>query len=161
MNIRMLWLTLFNKAIWWWLKYCVHCLNSHLKPLMDPEKNPYAALLTKLSRIEPPWKKAHQGFQQYMHECLNELQPKFDDAWNAKKEAGLQPNDQTNVNFCATIARQEFNKLSAAQRKQYEANTQAEKVKDAEWYKVACADAMKKTPVNRLKYVQPGKFARH
>lgn len=145
------WLTLSNKAIQRWLKYRVRRLNSRLKPSMDPEKNPYTALLAKLSGIEPPRKKARQGFQQYMHECIDQLQPKFDAAWEVKKAAGLQAKDRNDASFRASIARQEFNKLSADERKQYEANAQAEKVKDAARYKAAFADAMTKTPANRLK----------
>lgn len=149
-----LWLTLSNKAIRRWLKYRVHRLNSRLKPSMDPEKNPYAGLLAKLSGVEPPKKRARQAFQQYMHESLDKLKPLFDAAWEEKKKAGLQASDRNDATFRANIAREEFSKLSATEKKQYEANAQAEKLRDAERYEAALKAAMAKTPANRLRCVQ-------
>lgn len=118
---------------------------------MDPEKNPYAALLTKLSGVEPPKKKARQGFQQYMHERRDILQPLFDEAWEKKKAAGLTSKDRNDATFRADIARGEFNKLSAGEKKMYQANAQAEKAQDAERYKAALKAAMAKTPANRFR----------
>ena len=73
-----------KKAIRWWLEYCVCCINKNHKPSMDPEKNPYAALLAKLSGIDPPKKKVRQGHQQFMHECSDILQPLYNAAWDIK-----------------------------------------------------------------------------
>lgn len=105
-------------------------MNLCLKPSMDPERNPYAALLSKLSGIQPPKKKARQGFQQYMHECRDTLQPLFDEAWEKKKVAGLKSKDRNDATFRAEIARKEFDKLDALEKKKYQANAQAYKVAD-------------------------------
>lgn len=44
----------------------------------------YAALLAKLSGIDPPKKKVRQGHQQFMHECSDILQPLYNAAWDIK-----------------------------------------------------------------------------
>lgn len=122
---------------------------------MDPCKNPFAGLLAKLSGVEPPKKKARQGWQQYMHECRATLQPLIDIAWEQKKAAGpLKSTDRNDATFRAEVVRQEYNKLSASDKKKYQANAQADKIKDAARYKAELAAATAKTPENRLRFVE-------
>ena len=116
---------------------------------MDPLKNPYAAILTKLSGIEPPKKKARQGHQQWMHENKDALQTLVDDAWKAKVTAGLSPKDRNDATFQADIARKEYNKLSAANQKEYQRRAQVDKAKDVERFKAAVEASKAKTPQNR------------
>lgn len=127
-------------------------MNKCLKPSMDPEKNPYAALLSKLSGIAPPKKKARQGFQQYMHEHPDILQPLFDAAWEKKKSEGLTSKKDRNDATCrAEIARKHFNQLSESEKKKYQEMAQADKLKDAKRYKAALEAAKAKSPANRLR----------
>ncbi|KIM81006.1 hypothetical protein PILCRDRAFT_9052 [Piloderma croceum F 1598] len=78
-----------NKAIQHWLKYRVCKLNKRLIPHMDPEKNPWMALLVKLSGTQRPPVKAHQPFQQFMHECYaSAIKPLIDDKLYALRPQG-------------------------------------------------------------------------
>lgn len=105
---------------------------------MDPVKNPYAALLAKLSGIKPPPIRARQGWQQMMHERYQEIvAPAVEVAWGAKLAAGLTPSDKNNAPFRGGIARDLFAKLPLVEREKYEQSAKADKEQALKNYRVA------------------------
>lgn len=102
------------QAIQCWLKYCAHKLQSQYAPTMDPIKNPYAALLAKLSGIKPPPIHAQQGWQQMMHERYKEdVAPAVEAAWSERLAAGVATTEKNNAPFRGEVTRGLFTSLSS------------------------------------------------
>lgn len=112
-----------------------------MKPDVNPDHNPFAALLAKLSGVTKPPQRARQGWQQFMHECNEDvIAPAIATAWAAKLAAGLEENDRNDMSYRADIARDLFNNLSATEKVHYHANAK----RDKEGAVVAYKDAVQR-----------------
>lgn len=118
---------------------------------MDPIKNPYAALLAKLSGVKPPPIRARQGWQQMMHERYKEdVAPAVEAAWAEKLAAGLSPTDKNNAPFHGEITRKLFAGLSTEKKDGYERAAKLDKERGAAAYKEAVNEGFaSKSPEKR------------
>lgn len=108
---------------------------------MDPIKNPYAALLTKLSGIKPPPIRARQGWQQMMRNKYKEIvAPAVEIAWNERLAAGLATTDKNNAPFRGEVARKLFARLPKEEKEMYEKAAKMDKEKAIQAYKAAVDD---------------------
>ncbi|KAF7975994.1 hypothetical protein HWV62_8158 [Athelia sp. TMB] len=135
-----------NKAIRRWLKYQARKLTSSFKKTnMDPEHNPFAALLTQLTGLAKPPQRARQGWQQFMHERNDDvIGPAVSAAWQKKIADGLEDEDANNVSFRAEIARKLFKELSVEEQAVYMDNAKKAKEVAMADYKQAVARALSK-----------------
>lgn len=124
------------------------------QPSLDPTKNPYATMITKLSGLKPPPLKARQGALQLMHEQYDDLvRPEVERQWDMKKQNGLCAKDRNDANFRAEIARTIFKALPKAEREGYERRAKEDKEKAVEEYEAALRASKEDTPANRKRYV--------
>ncbi|KAJ7027835.1 hypothetical protein C8F04DRAFT_1266622 [Mycena alexandri] len=100
-----------NARIGRWLKYRVCRLTRPLK--MDSARDPWAIYLAKLAGINSP-PKAHQAFQQFMHESYeSEIAPVVQARWKAVEQKGgeLSGKKGPDAPFRAKVARELFAEL--------------------------------------------------
>ncbi|KAF7970504.1 hypothetical protein HWV62_23825 [Athelia sp. TMB] len=115
------------------------------KTNMDPEHNPFAALLTQLTGLAKPPQRARQGWQQFMHERNDDvIGPAVSAAWQKKIADGLEDEDANNVSFRAEIARKLFKELSVEEQAVYMDNAKKAKEVAMADYKQAVARALSK-----------------
>lgn len=137
-----------------WLKYRVRKLTSNTTE-MNPEKNPYAALLAKLSGVMPPPIRARQGWQQLMHERMDLVTPAISAAWaeaDKSKEDDMQRNmeqgdaggkaPRNNVGFRAEVVRKLFQSLPKHEQQQLTDSAKRDKEKAVSDYKKAVETAL-------------------
>lgn len=114
-----------------------------MKPDTNPEQNPFAALLAKLSGISKPPVRARQGWQQYMHEHNDDvIAPAVAAAWAAKQAVGLTPKDRNDMSYRADIARELFNNLPHTEKISYQDTAKKDKDASIEVYKAAVERAL-------------------
>lgn len=114
-----------------------------MKPDVNPDHNPFAALLAKLSGVAKPPMRARQAWQQFMHERNDDvIAPAVAAAWAEKQAAGLDPKDKNDMSFRADIARSLFKELSPAEQKTFAANAKMDKDAATAAYKEAVERAL-------------------
>ncbi|KAF7969170.1 hypothetical protein HWV62_28178 [Athelia sp. TMB] len=136
-----------NDSIRRWLKYRARKMSkTALKTDSNPEKNPFAALLAKLSGVTNPPQRARQGWQQFMHERNDDaVGPAVAALWAEKQARGLTPEDKNNMAYRAEIARDLFKKLSSSEQATYAANAKRDKEAAVKKYKKDVEEALSKT----------------
>lgn len=131
-----------------WLKYRVRKLTFNTIE-MNPEKNPYTALLAKLSGVVPPPIRARQGWQQLMHKRMDLVTPAVSAAWSEtdKAKEGMQENieqgdaggkaPRNNVGFRAEVVCKLFQALPKHEQQQFTDSAKRDKEKAVSDYKEA------------------------
>jgi hypothetical protein len=114
---------------------------------MDLEKNPYSALLAKLSGVKPPPIRARQGWQQFMHERYTEdIAPTVEEEWKTKQAAGVSSKEKNDAGFRAAVARKVYSDLPIEEQKRYEKSAKDDKEAAVAAYKKALEEGFSKTP---------------
>lgn len=139
---------------------------------MSIEKNPYAALLAKLSGVSPPPIRARQGWQQMMHERKDLINPAVSAEWARREETKKEIEDtsrgnmaplsieqeaagakaaKNHVGFRAEVARSMFTALTKEEQKEYINAAKRDKEKATAAYQVAVESALSsnRSPENR------------
>lgn len=132
---------------------------------MNPEKNPYAALLAKLSGVMPPPVRARQGWQQLMHERKDLVGPAVSEAWERRKgtkgedteQADVEQADaggkeaKNDVGFRADVVRKLFKALPMEEQRHYADAARRDKEKALSDYKAALTNSLSsnRSPENR------------
>lgn len=95
---------------------------------MNPEKNPFAIVLSKLAGIKAPPLRARQGWAQMMHEDYpTVVEPVVKERWQRLVEKGLGKDDKNDAPYRALIAREIFTGLPMAKQEEYVAHAKADK----------------------------------
>lgn len=138
-----------------WLDYRVGKLHKLYSTRVDPRKNPYSALVAKLSGIHQP-PKARQAYQQLMHEdYAAKVDPVVTEKWSAELKAkGPNLLALPNAAFRAKVARDVFKDLLPAEQVRYaqRARAHAQQAKDA--YENEMKKLPSLEPESIQKYVQ-------
>ncbi|KAK6997417.1 hypothetical protein R3P38DRAFT_2797729 [Favolaschia claudopus] len=143
-----------NARISRWLKYRARRLR---RPLArNPQKDPWARLLCKLTGTAPP-AKARQAYQQYMHESYESvIEPVVRARWNATgadEDGGLRTKKGIDANFRATVARELFHELPANEQDALRQRAKDEATRAKEEYIKHLKAGPSKAPEDRQKCI--------
>ncbi|KAJ6503459.1 hypothetical protein C8R47DRAFT_1250457 [Mycena vitilis] len=111
-----------NKRIRRWLKYRARSLRKKARKV-DPRKDPWTVLLSKLSGVKSA-PKARQAYQQFMREDYDTLvAPSVESEWKTSVASGssVRTAKQPDASFRALVARKIFAELPSSERERYAA----------------------------------------
>ncbi|KAJ8469907.1 hypothetical protein ONZ45_g16732 [Pleurotus djamor] len=137
-----------NRRIRRWFKYRMDKEKTSVTRSLDPDKNPYAKLLLKLTGLSAP-PKARQAFQEYQHTQVEFLRGKYKEEWDRLMREGKVAVDEKQTGaFRAQVAREEFAKLSDEERSTYASQaTEAARLAREEYF-AKVKDLPSKDPVD-------------
>jgi hypothetical protein len=121
---------------------------------MDRTRDPWGILLAKLAGINSP-PKAHQAFQQYMHESYEtEIAPVVETQWKSscvEADGSTLRKGSPNTPFCAKVARELFSQLAVDEHNalRHRAREDAQEAREA--YGQAMKSGPSKSPEDRQK----------
>ncbi|KAJ6506114.1 hypothetical protein DFH09DRAFT_1334853 [Mycena vulgaris] len=133
-----------------WFLYRIRHLRKHRRSaVLDPSKDPYAILLSKLTGMKKPTK-ARQGFQQYMRESYSEkIAPLVASRWAERREKDGESRKEPKAGFRAEIARELFAALPSEERKAISGRVQEEAASQKAAYVKQLTDGPSTAPADR------------
>ncbi|KAJ8473470.1 hypothetical protein ONZ45_g16283 [Pleurotus djamor] len=145
-----------NRRIRRWFKYRMDKENSNMTSarLLDPEKNPFAKLLSKLTGLSTP-PKARQAYQEYQHSQSDALKAIYKEEWDRLVEEGKVAADEKATGaFRAKVARKEFSKLPKEEQDAYAAQAKEGAKVAREEFQAKMKDFPSKDPEEIDKYIK-------
>ncbi|KAJ7204375.1 hypothetical protein GGX14DRAFT_646833 [Mycena pura] len=146
-----------NAHIVRWLKYRARCLRCKVGSA-DPQNNPFAVLLAKLSGVTKP-KKARQAYQQFMHEKYEAVVDlAITEAWAEEcrkpNPSGRPGPKAPDADFHANTAHRFFAQLSATEQNEYCERAASKAKSRLDEYEQALKDGPSLEPAARQKCIE-------
>ncbi|KAJ7082834.1 hypothetical protein C8R43DRAFT_1142779, partial [Mycena crocata] len=139
-----------NARIRRWFTYRIRRLRKHRQSAgLDPTKNPFAVLLSKLSGLTAP-PKARQAYQQFMHDSWDKIAPEVAKRWQEQQDLeGGKQGKSPKMGFTSAVSRELFNALSAGERQDLAATAKKEAAEAKAAYKASMERPPSQAPEDR------------
>ncbi|KAJ7152153.1 hypothetical protein C8R43DRAFT_1127235 [Mycena crocata] len=143
-----------NARIRRWFTYRIRRLRKHRQSAgLDPTKNPFAVLLSKLSGLTAP-PKARQAYQQFMHDSWDKIAPEVAKRWQEQQDLeGGKQGKSPKMGFTSAVSRELFNALSAGERQDLAATAKKEAAEAKAAYKASMERPPSQAPEDRQRCI--------